>query len=142
MSDKVMETLLPDVIPVKIDGRDYSVGKLTAIQIIRLTRELIKVVVKMSEQDKSKLTSGNTNIDDILTFFGFLEEQQLTRVIEIVLKEKDVRLEGDILIEDLMNIVNAFLDSNDIGKIWGNVQQVAKKVKSQTQKARLLPASK
>lgn len=142
MVDKVIDALLPDKIPIQIKGKKYLLGKLTIAQIIRLTKELVGIIVKMSEQDKSALMKGNTNFDDILAFFGFINEEQLARVLGIVLREEDYTLLVGIELEELSEMVLAFVKKNDIGKIWGNVQQVAKIVISQMKKTSLLPASK
>lgn len=134
------EILIPVEKEIKISDRTYKVGKFSVMQIIKLTRKIVDIIVGLSEESKKNIENGKSNHDDILSIFEKLNDKQIVDVVSLIIKEPDIEwIEKNGSGADFMNIIAAAFEMNDFAGILGNVQRVMTAITSQ---ASSLPLSK
>jgi len=126
---KTVEELVPDKAIIEVKGKKYAVEKMSARQTILLMREVVREIVKISTEDRSKLAVGKSNIDDILAFFDFINEDSVTKIVGIILDEQDISVLHPLGADELSEVIAVFCEQNDLGKIIKNVQRVMEATK-------------
>lgn len=129
---EILDNLVPEGIKVVVGEKSYSIGGLSIRQTIQLIKEVVRVIVRLGDADLTKLQSGETNMEDLLIFFDFLNEDEVAKIIGIMLDEEDgLFLKKNLILETITEILAAVCEKNDIEKILKNVQRMVKAVQQQ-----------
>ncbi|HAB53335.1 MAG TPA: hypothetical protein DCE80_14385 [Ignavibacteriales bacterium] len=126
---EILDNLVSEISQVEIKGKKYLIGKITSIQVIKLARYIVKFTSKINKEKEKLLKEGNSNIEDVLTFFDFLNEDEIAGVLGILLNETDTEFLKNIPIETLTEIIAVICEQTDIKKILGNVQRITESMK-------------
>lgn len=127
---EILENLVPERIKVVVGEKSYSIGGLSIKQTIQLTKEIIKVIARLGTADLSKLQEGESNLEDMLALFDFLSENEVAKIVGIMLKEDDQAfLKKKLTLEVITEILAVICEKNDFGKILKNVQRMVKAVR-------------
>ena len=128
--NETLNVLIPDFEEVDVGNRKYKIGKLTAGQTIKLARYLVKFTSKITSETSKKLAENKTNVEDILTIFDFLNEDEIAGILGILLKEEDTEfIKVNLDIEKTTEIIALICEKTDIKKILGNVRRIAEAMK-------------
>lgn len=127
-------------VELKIADRTFKVGKLSAIQSIRLItffgnlmlhKSSAKMVKRFQEQGKD-----TSNLQDLLILTEEMQEAQMLVFIGILLDTKDVDfINNEVGAEELSDILRIFCEYNDLSKILKNVFRTMEKMSDAMQKA-------
>lgn len=132
MAKEILDNLVPEHIKVVVGKKSYSIGGLSIKQTMQLIKEIMRVIVRLGDADLTKLQSGETNVEDLLVFFDFLNEDEVAKVIGIMLNEDDgLFLKKNLTLESITEILAAVCEKNNIEKILKNVQRMVKTIKQQ-----------
>ncbi len=131
--ENILEVLISEKARIEIKGRTYEIGELSLKQMILLSKEIIRILVGFSKSELSLLKEGKTNLDDLLCFFGFLDEKKIAKLIGIILKEEDIEFLSENLNIQLLSEILAFVcEKTNLQEILKNVQRMVKSVQKQT----------
>lgn len=132
MAKEILDNLVPEGIEVVVGKKSYGISGLSIKQTMQLIKEIMRVIVRLGDADLTKLQSGETNVEDLLVFFDFLNEDEVAKVIGIMLSEGDSRfLKKNLNLETITEILAAVCEKNNIEKILKNVQRMVKTIKQQ-----------
>ncbi len=133
MTAKIIEKLVPQFQEVRIKDKYYKVGELSLKQTIQLSREIIRIIVKFSKTDLKALEGGKSNIEDLLSFFSFLNENEIARIIGIIIKEENIKfLEENLSLNISTEILAIVCEKNDFSAIVKNVQRMMAAIQKKT----------
>lgn len=125
--------LVPEYIPVRLGGKTYKIGELGLDQLFGLVREGIIVAGRLDKKDLSKLQAGKSNLEDMLAFFDFLNEDEVVKVVGILLREDDSEfLKKHLKATATTEILAAVCERNDFGQIVKNLERMVKAIQRQT----------
>ena len=110
--------------PVKINGREFDIGKLDLAQVSRLTLLVGKALVKYSDQFKNIDTSGKTIMDDVMAIMTVFDLEQLTEFVSIAINCDDKEFCRKIPVEDVTEVIAEVFENNDIQKIVKNSKRM------------------
>ena len=126
---QILDNLMPEHTKVVVGKKSYQIGGLSIIQTIQLLKEVMRVLVRLGTEDLTKLQQGETNLDDLISFFEFLTEDEAVKVVGIFLDEKDEAfLRQNLTLETTTEVLAAVCERNDFGKILKNVQRMVRAV--------------
>lgn len=130
--------------PILIQGKTYMVGKLSALQVLRLARFMARVATRSMERLNQVKRDGKNPAEDILAIAEIFDEEELAEFTSILLKEDNPQIIADISGEELMDLVAEMAERNDLGKLLGNASRAVEAVKRNLAKASpaLSPAKK
>lgn len=130
---QILGNLMPEYTKVVVGKKTYKIGGLSLRQTIQVLKEVVKVTTRLGTADLSKLQKGESNLEDLLTFFDFLNEDEVAKVIGIILDEEDEKfLKENLNLEITTEILAAICERNDFGKILKNVQRMVGAVQKKT----------
>lgn len=130
---KILDNLMPEHTKVVVGKKNYKIGGLSIRQAVQLFKEVAKVTVRLGTVDLSKLQKGESNLEDLLTLFDFLNEDEVAKIISIILDEKDEEfLKQNLTLEATTEVLAAVCERNDFGKILKNVQRMVGAVRKKT----------
>jgi len=130
---EILGNLMPEYSKVAVGKKSYKVDGLSIKQTIQLLKEVTKVTVRLGTADLSKLQKGESNIEDLLTLFDFLNEDEVAKIIGIILNEEDEPfLRKNLTLEATTEVLAAVCERNDFGKILKNVQRMVGAVQKKT----------
>jgi len=126
---EILDNLVPEHIKVVVGKKSYKIGGLSIIQTIQLLKEAMRVLVRLGTEDLAKLQQGETNLEDLISFFEFLTEDEAIKVVGIFLDEKDEAfLRQNLNLVVTTEVLAAVCERNDFGKILKNVQRMVRAV--------------
>lgn len=126
--------LVPDAKTVKVGDKDYTLKKLTLLQIIKVGKLLSKAV--LTSRDKLKQLKEDTkdstsNTDDMLSMLQLLEEEDVIVLFGIILAEKNPEvLKAKLTFEVAVEIVTIVAEQNGIEGIKQNFSRLGKLMES------------
>ena len=127
---ETLNVLVPDFTEISIAERKYKIGKLTTAQTIKLARYLVRFTTKLTSETSKKLAENKSNVEDILTIFDFLNEDEIAGILGILLKEEDTEfIKINLDIEKTTEIIAVICEKTDIKKILGNITRIAEAMK-------------
>lgn len=131
----VVETLLQEEEKSKIiiNGKEFKVGKLKLKTVLKLSNIIAKFCVKQSNKFKN-FKQGETNTDDLISFFELFDENELAKVISILVDTEDIEFCKEIDFESFTDLIIAVCEHNDFNKILGNIKRVIGLIKEKTEK--------
>lgn len=122
---EILGNLMPEHSKVVVGKKSYEIGGLSIRQAVQLFKEVAKVTIRLGTADLSKLQKGESNLEDLLTLFDFLSEDEVTRIIGILLDEEDeLFLKKNLSLQTITEILASVCERNDFGKILKNVQRM------------------
>ncbi len=108
---------------IKINGKEFKIGKLKLMTVLRLVKLMGAVFTKMSKTG-SAMKVGKTNAEDVINAFEMLDEEALVQAISIILETDDIAFCRTIDFSDFTDVIVALCENNDFNKIVGNVKRV------------------
>lgn len=128
----IAEQLVPEYVPVVLGKKTYKVGELGLDQLFGLVREAISVISRLDKKELSKLQAGKSNLEDMLAFFDFLNEDEVVKVMGILLREDDSEfLKKHLRATATIEILAAVCERNDFGQIIKNLERMVKAIQQQ-----------
>lgn len=133
-----MDTILDEKkkTPLIVQGKTYEIGKLSALQVLRLARFMAQVATKSLDRLNKIRRDGGNPADDLLAIAEIFDEKELSEFVGILLKEDDPAILGDINAEELTELVAVIAERNDLGKLLGNVSRAADAIKRNLAKSK------
>lgn len=123
---------------IEIEGRQFTIGKLSLAQTGKFTNWGIKVSKKISELFSQEDKSNNT--DEFMKIMEVLNEDEMADLVSILLSASDNIATPEfcksIPIEDITEIIAEVAENNNIGKILKNVQRVIKAISKAVQESK------
>ena len=121
---------------VKIGGKDFVVGKILAITYLKLAKFLARIAKSYAKQ-MIEFVSGESDIADIIKFLEIIEQQDLSELINILLRTDSVDI-NIITGEELIDFVEVLVKHNDIPallkKVQGAIQGIQNRLLEMTTK--------
>lgn len=115
-------------VELEISGRTFKVGRLGIGQAFRMGTILISVLTEEKRRqiaDKIKAQPGSQDIDDLMTAAGYVPEKELQQIIAAYLGTDDIEfVKENVKAAETIRILDAFLETNEIGEFLKNLLQV------------------
>lgn len=133
MTTKILGKLVPEFQEVKVKDKYYRIGELSLKQTIQLSREIIRVIAGFSKNNLEEIKGGKSNLEDLLSFFGFLNEDEIARIIGLILKEENIKfLKENLSLNVSTEILAIVCEKNNFSMIVKNVQRMMTAIQKKT----------
>jgi len=118
---------------VKIQGREFKIGKIRPVYYLRLLKIISRVYARcIKEVQAMKVEfSKMSDIEAVASFISFLEEEEYFRVLAILLETDDLEFCSKIDQYELLDLLELFLKYNNLGLFIKKVQGVIKTASEQ-----------
>ena len=127
---KDSEILVPKTFNIKVGDRNYEIGKLKLMQIIKITQLLAETILMSQEKmaELKKTTDKSTsNLQDFMSILGMLDNINIMRLFSIILNESDLIFLGKKLdFETTSEIAAIIFENNNIELLKKNYQRITK----------------
>lgn len=108
-----------------INGRNFTVGKLSLLQLTRLAPVILNVITDKTAEFK-KIKEEMDNAETLGFVFGLLDENELVTIIGILLNTNDIEFCRSVKsVESISEIIATICELNDLQLILKNVQRIA-----------------
>lgn len=121
-------------IPVKVQGEEIKVGRLSFLQVTKVMKELGRIFIANSAKFKNIKADGANNIEDIISILEQFDENEIVKLISIVIR-KDVSFCSKLSAVEVSEIIRATIEINydEFQATLKNWKGTARKIKIENQ---------